>query len=114
MYPVQEMEQAFLEAALVGDLPRVKDLISQGCPVNAQNKVITLVHLQSRTQHSSVESNNKLQLPYLPTPTSTHPHMHTTTLTTTPCTLKVTCINTSLESVFFSILLWYACCNVKT
>ncbi len=45
VYPVQEMEEAFLEAALVGDLPRVKDLISQGCPVSAQNKVRTLVHL---------------------------------------------------------------------
>ena len=55
MYPVQEMEEAFLEAALVGDLPRVKDLISQGCPVNAQNEVKTLAHLQSQTQHSSVE-----------------------------------------------------------
>ena len=50
MYPVQEMEKAFLEAAHVGDLPRVKDLISQGCPVNAQNGVKTLVHLQSQAQ----------------------------------------------------------------
>ena len=55
VYPVQEMEEAFLNAALVGDLPRVKDLISQGCPVNAQNEVKTLAHLQSQTQHSSVE-----------------------------------------------------------
>ena len=80
------MEEAFLYAALVGDLPRVKDLISQGCPVNAQNKVKTLAHLQSQTQHSSVEYNNKLQLPHLPTHvhTHTHTHTHTTTLTTTP------------------------------
>ena len=55
MYPVQEMEEAFLKAAFVGDLPRVKDLISQGCPVNAKNEVITLAYLQSQTQHSSVE-----------------------------------------------------------
>ena len=45
MYPVQEMEEAFLEAALVGDLPRVKDLISQGCPVNAQTEVKTLLSM---------------------------------------------------------------------
>jgi len=36
------MEKAFLDAALVGDLPRVKDLISQGYPVSAQNEVRTV------------------------------------------------------------------------
>ena len=30
---------AFLGAAEAGDLPRVKDLISQGCPVDAKTKV---------------------------------------------------------------------------
>ena len=58
MYPVQEMEKAFLKAAFVGDLPRVKDLISQGCPVNVQNEVKTLAHLRSITntaQFSGVE-----------------------------------------------------------
>ena len=39
VYPVQEMEADFLGAAYQGDLPRVKDLISQRCPVDAKNKV---------------------------------------------------------------------------
>ena len=39
VYPVQGMEAAFLYAAYRGDLPRVKDLISQGCPVDAKNEV---------------------------------------------------------------------------
>lgn len=37
MSPVQGMQYAFLEAAWGGDLNRVKDLIEQGCPVNAEN-----------------------------------------------------------------------------
>ena len=58
MYPVQEIEEALFKAAFVGDLPRVKDLISQGCPVNTQNEVKTHVHLRSITniaQFSGVE-----------------------------------------------------------
>ena len=39
MYAVQVMEHAFLDAAERGDLPTVKGLIAQGCPVNAQNEV---------------------------------------------------------------------------
>ena len=39
MYPVQGMEADFLDAARAGDLPRVKKLISQGCPVDVKNEV---------------------------------------------------------------------------
>ena len=39
VYLVQRMKAAFLKAARAGDLPRVKDLISQGCPVDAKNEV---------------------------------------------------------------------------
>ena len=39
VYPVQGMEADFLGAALDGDLPQVRDLISQGCPVDAKNEV---------------------------------------------------------------------------
>ena len=43
MSPVQGLEHAFLNAAFEGDLPRMKDLLDQGCPVDAQNKVSTAV-----------------------------------------------------------------------
>ena len=43
MSPVQGLEHAFLDAALKGDLPRMKDLVDQGCPVDAENKVSTTV-----------------------------------------------------------------------
>ena len=57
VYPVQGMETAFLEAALHGDLPRVKDLISQGCPVNAKNEVrySCTYSITDTAQFSSVE-----------------------------------------------------------
>ena len=41
--PVQGLEPVFLDAALKGDLSKVKDLLEHGCPVNAQNKVSTTV-----------------------------------------------------------------------
>ena len=40
---VQGLEHAFLDAANKGDVPRMKDLLDQGCPVDAQNKVSTAV-----------------------------------------------------------------------
>ena len=40
---VQGLEHGFLDAARTGDLPRLKDLLEQGCPVNAQDKVSTTV-----------------------------------------------------------------------
>ena len=43
MSPVQGLEHAFLGAALNGDLPRMKDLLEQGCPVDAQDGVSTAV-----------------------------------------------------------------------
>ena len=57
VYPVQEMEAAFLKAAYRGDLPRVKDLISQGCPVDAKNKVrySCAYSTTDRAEFSSVE-----------------------------------------------------------
>ena len=45
MSPVQGLEYIFLDAAHKGDLSKVKDLLEQGCPVNAQNKVSTTVEL---------------------------------------------------------------------
>ena len=39
MPPVQVMEDAFLDAALNGDLPAVEGLLALGCPVNAQDEV---------------------------------------------------------------------------
>ena len=41
--PVQGLERGFLDAAYTGDLPRVKDLLEQGCPVNAKDEVSTTV-----------------------------------------------------------------------
>ena len=41
--PVQGLEHAFLDAANKGDVPRMKDLLDQGCPVDAQDKVSTEV-----------------------------------------------------------------------
>ena len=43
MSPVQGLEHAFLDAAYKGDVPRMKELLDQGCPVDAQNKVSTVV-----------------------------------------------------------------------
>ena len=43
MSPVQGLEHAFLNAALEGNLPRMKDLLDQGCPVDAQDGVSTTV-----------------------------------------------------------------------
>ena len=43
MSPVQGLGYAFLDAALKGDLPRMKDLLAQGCPVDAQDGVSTAV-----------------------------------------------------------------------
>ena len=37
--PVQGLQHAFLEAALKGDLDKVKDLIRQGCPVSTTSQV---------------------------------------------------------------------------
>lgn len=39
MSPVQEMERALLNAAEKGDLDKGKQLLEQGCPLNAQDKV---------------------------------------------------------------------------
>ena len=39
--PVQGLESAFLDAAYEGDLSKVKDLLEQGYPANAQGKVST-------------------------------------------------------------------------
>ena len=41
--PVQGLEHAFLAAANKGDVPRMKDLLDQGCPVDAQGGVSTAV-----------------------------------------------------------------------
>ena len=41
MSPVQGLGHAFLDAAYEGDFPKMKDLLDQGCPVDAQNKVST-------------------------------------------------------------------------
>ena len=41
--PVQGLEHAFLDAASKGDVPRMKDLLDQGCPVDAQDGVSTEV-----------------------------------------------------------------------
>ena len=43
MSPVQGLEHAFLDAANKGDVPRMKDLVDQGCPVDAQDGVSTAV-----------------------------------------------------------------------
>ena len=43
MSPVQGLEYAFLNAASEGDVPRMKDLLDQGCPVDAQDGVSTAV-----------------------------------------------------------------------
>ena len=39
LYCIQGLQFAFLQAAIDGDLDRVKDLIGQGCPVNTRNQV---------------------------------------------------------------------------
>ena len=41
--PVQGLEHALLDAAYKGDLPRMKDLLDQGCAVEAQDRVSTAV-----------------------------------------------------------------------
>ena len=43
MSPVQGLEHAFLDAANEGDIPRMKDLLDRGCPVDAQDGVSTAV-----------------------------------------------------------------------
>ena len=43
MSPVQGLEHAFLDAAIKGDVPRMKDLLDQGCSVDAQDRVSTAV-----------------------------------------------------------------------
>ena len=43
MSPVQGLEHAFLDAANKGDVSRMKDLLDQGCPVDAQGGVSTAV-----------------------------------------------------------------------
>ena len=43
MSPVQGLELAFLAAANKGDVPRMKDLLDQGCPVDALGGVSTAV-----------------------------------------------------------------------
>ena len=37
--PVQGMELSFLYAADAGDITRLQELLGQGCPIDAQNKV---------------------------------------------------------------------------
>lgn len=39
VFPVQEMEDKFLAAALRGDIPEVEQLLAKGCSANTKNKV---------------------------------------------------------------------------
>ena len=52
LYPIQEMEHKLRVAAYIGDLPKVRSLVKQGCPTNAQNKVnCTCTHCGCQTRH---------------------------------------------------------------
>ena len=62
---IQGLQYAFLEAAITGDLDKVKDLIGQGCPVNTRDQVkFVLAQIYHRTY-----------IAFCPTP-STHTIMH--------------------------------------
>ena len=55
MSPVQGLQFAFLQAAHTGDLEKMKDLIGQGCFVNAKNQVkFALALIQSPSNILSV------------------------------------------------------------
>ena len=50
LFSVQGLQHAFLGAAGKGDLDRIKDLIGQGCSVNARDQVkFPLAHINSIT-----------------------------------------------------------------
>ena len=50
LYCIQGLQFAFLGAAGKGDLDKVKDLIGQGCPVNATDQVkFALVQIHRKT-----------------------------------------------------------------
>ena len=48
VYPIQEMEKELLDAAQVGNLAKVKELVGQGCPVNVKDEVIALGHITTQ------------------------------------------------------------------
>ena len=50
LYCIQGLQFGFLQAALDGDLDKVKDLIGQGCPVNTTDQVkfaLSQIHLKT-------------------------------------------------------------------
>ena len=50
LYYIQALQYAFLQAAITGDLDKVKDLIGQGCPVNTTDQVkLALAQIHRKT-----------------------------------------------------------------